>query len=237
MSGQPQAGDVEALAGVIRGEIKRRTWPVLSLPGQPRGGMLGATEHDIARAVLTSPEHAAIVDAEITRRALAAGGVDGAAEALGCRRWDPGHGLYEVCREHDEEWPCSLAKRVAAVIDAARDEWRAPITDALEMAEHTTHGVMRARLDEVLDVITSYRDADHEHQECPVWCDDCERWERPRTCEHCNGSGCGPGTALGAYEECEWCAGDGREHEPDPAVRDQGGATDRTNDPTERNRT
>lgn len=31
-------------------------------------------------------------------------------------------------------------------------------------------------------------------------------------CDHCHGSGCGPGTATGAYEECEWCAGAGKVH-------------------------
>lgn len=54
-----------------------------------------------------------------------------------------------------------------------------------------------------------------DHAECPVWCDECTDWELPRTCQYCNGSGCGPGTTFGAYEECDFCAGDGRHHQGD----------------------
>lgn len=50
------------------------------------------------------------------------------------------------------------------------------------------------------------------HVDCPQWCDMCDQWEKPRSCGQCNGSGCGPGTALGAYDPCEYCAGDGRDH-------------------------
>lgn len=32
---------------------------------------------------------------------------------------------------------------------------------------------------------------------------------KPPKCEPCNGSGCGPGTASGAFEACDWCGGTG----------------------------
>ncbi len=53
-----------------------------------------------------------------------------------------------------------------------------------------------------------------DHHECPVWCDDCDQWEAPMSCGPCWGSGCGPGTATGAYDPCEHCAGDGLNHLP-----------------------
>lgn len=117
----------------------------------------------------------------------------------------------------------ALADELEAGRKAAeeRDEWRDKITDALGLADDTgSGGVHRADLDTVMDYVTAHYEAYREHDECPVWCDECERWERPRTCEHCNGSGCDAKTALGAYSECEWCAGDGRSHsaEAQPAA-------------------
>ena len=50
------------------------------------------------------------------------------------------------------------------------------------------------------------------HIECPVYCSGCGEPLADALCDHCSGSGCGPGTALGAYEECEWCAGAGKVH-------------------------
>lgn len=32
---------------------------------------------------------------------------------------------------------------------------------------------------------------------------------KPPKCDPCNGSGCGPGTASGAYVPCDWCGGTG----------------------------
>jgi hypothetical protein len=66
---------------------------------------------------------------------------------------------------------------------------------------------------DLIDPLTEAMSAAREHDvACPEWCDECDQWERPRSCEPCHGSGCGPGTASGAYEECEHCAGDGRDH-------------------------
>ena len=50
------------------------------------------------------------------------------------------------------------------------------------------------------------------HIECPVYCGGCGEPLADALCDHCSGSGCGPGTALGAYEECGWCAGAGKVH-------------------------
>jgi len=50
------------------------------------------------------------------------------------------------------------------------------------------------------------------HVECAIHCDRCGETLADAWCDHCHGSGCGPGTATGAYEECEWCAGAGKVH-------------------------
>ena len=70
-----------------------------------------------------------------------------------------------------------------------------------------------ASLAEMVDPIEDAFSAQRDHDECPVVCELCGEKLAATTCEHCNGSGCGPGTALGAYDECEWCAGAGRIHE------------------------
>lgn len=99
-------------------------------------------------------------------------------------------------------------------------QWRDRVALALGVADEVTgYGVHSAEVDQAVERAESLVNIENEHDECPVWCDECERWERPMSCTHCKGSGCGPGTALGAYAECEWCAGDGREHDPDPDRR------------------
>ena len=50
------------------------------------------------------------------------------------------------------------------------------------------------------------------HVDCPVYCGGCGEVLADAWCDRCHGSGCGPGTATGAYEECEWCAGAGKVH-------------------------
>ncbi|MGF7124060.1 hypothetical protein [Rhodococcus sp. BE178] len=92
-------------------------------------------------------------------------------------------------------------------------QWRDRVALALGVADEVSgYGVYSAEVDQAVERAESLVNIENEHDECPVWCDDCERIERPWSCTHCNGSGCGPGTALGAYSECEWCAGSGREH-------------------------
>lgn len=92
-------------------------------------------------------------------------------------------------------------------------QWRDRVALALGVADEVTgYGVYSAEVDQAVERAESLVNIENEHDECPMWCDECERWERPMSCTHCKGSGCGPGTALGAYDECEWCAGSGREH-------------------------
>ncbi|NKV08571.1 hypothetical protein GS892_25005 [Rhodococcus hoagii] len=93
-------------------------------------------------------------------------------------------------------------------------EWQRRVALALGMAEEVPGiGVHMAKLDDIVERAASLSSMELEHIECPRWCDECEGFEAWQSCTHCNGSGCGPGTASGAYEECEWCAGDGREHD------------------------
>lgn len=56
-------------------------------------------------------------------------------------------------------------------------------------------------------------DAAAHDESCPAWCEECDQWEKPRSCGNCRGSGCLPNSAL-AYLECGHCAGDGRDHRP-----------------------
>lgn len=67
---------------------------------------------------------------------------------------------------------------------------------------------------DLLDPLNDALHAAQAHDACPAWCEDCDQWERSRSCVPCRGSGCGPGTASGAYEPCDHCAGDGRTHQP-----------------------
>lgn len=99
-------------------------------------------------------------------------------------------------------------------------EWQIKVATALGMCEEVMGiGYSIANAQDASERAESLTTLELEHIECPVWCYECERMERWQSCTHCNGSGCGPGTASGAYEECEWCAGDGRDHEPDLTAR------------------
>lgn len=99
-------------------------------------------------------------------------------------------------------------------------EWQIKVAQGLGMCEGVTGvGYSIASAKDAAERAESLTTLELEHIECPVWCHDCERVERWNSCTHCNGSGCGPGTASGAYEECEWCAGDGRAHGPSPEGR------------------
>lgn len=65
----------------------------------------------------------------------------------------------------------------------------------------------------LLDRLEAAEAAEDEHDQCPAQCPVCGDWATRTPCDHCKGSGCGPGTALGGYEECEWCSGMGWLHE------------------------
>lgn len=71
-----------------------------------------------------------------------------------------------------------------------------------------------AKLDDLVEPLTAALELATLHDaECPRDCGECGHRLAATRCEHCNGSGCGPGTASGAYEECEWCAGVGWIHD------------------------
>lgn len=86
------------------------------------------------------------------------------------------------------------------------------LTSALGYGDDTTEPAAHPR--DLIDPLTGALHAAHEHDECPLWCDDCDQWEKPRSCQPCHGSGCGPGTATGAYDPCEHCASTGTDHQP-----------------------
>lgn len=121
----------------------------------------------------------------------------------------------------------AYAAHVALVVEqhtngriAELREWQIKVATALGMCEEVMGvGYSVANAKDASERAESLTTLELEHIECPVWCYECERMERWQSCTHCNGSGCGPGTASGAYEECEWCAGDGRDHEPDLTAR------------------
>ncbi len=59
-----------------------------------------------------------------------------------------------------------------------------------------------------IDVVTTYfegltNDA-HEHEECPIWCDAHEWWERKNSCETCYGAG-SVNDGIGATARCMAC--------------------------------
>jgi len=70
-----------------------------------------------------------------------------------------------------------------------------------------------ARLPEIVNDVAEAFGAARDHYECPMICENCGERLADKECEPCYGSGCGPRTAEGAYDECEHCAGVGRIHE------------------------
>ena len=70
----------------------------------------------------------------------------------------------------------------------------------------------QATPDEATDAIEQAFSDARDHAECPRLCERCGEWLADTVCTHCGGGGCGPGTASGAYDECEWCAGVGKVH-------------------------
>lgn len=88
------------------------------------------------------------------------------------------------------------------------------IADRISLALGCGDGLTEpaATLDVSLEVIGAAMSAAHEHEECAKYCNLCGRQAADQRCEPCHGSGCGAGTASGAYEECEWCAGAGWVH-------------------------
>lgn len=49
---------------------------------------------------------------------------------------------------------------------------------------------------ELLDRLEAAEAAADEHDQCPAQCPVCGDWATRTPCDHCKGSGCGPGTAV-----------------------------------------
>ena len=99
-------------------------------------------------------------------------------------------------------------------LDYLRD-WHRRVADALGVSEVTEgHGWgCTADPEQAAEIARHYTETALTHErDCPVYCYDCEQYEMPDSCPECGGSGCGPGTALGAYQPCSYCGGDGRDH-------------------------
>jgi hypothetical protein len=132
--------------------------------------------------------------------------------------WDHGinRTLGELARARMREMFGALAAERERADSLA--EWQQKVAASIGYGENVPpYGWNIADADSVAEHATEIERQASEHDECPTWCDVCERWEPPRTCKYCNGTGAGPGCALGAYEECQWCAGDGRTHEEESA--------------------
>lgn len=123
-------------------------------------------------------------------------------------------GARFVVSEHDR-----LAAAVGEVsrleaVNAELREFRAEylrMTDALSYGDGVTEPAPSPT--DLIDPLQAALSVARDHDDgCPEWCDDCEQWERPRSCEKCRGCGCDPATALGAYSPCKDCDGDGRSH-------------------------
>lgn len=125
-----------------------------------------------------------------------------------------------------QEWPCLLPWHKGyhvydVAIDADRDlaDLLAEVERLRGEREDIVSGIYECPANEPqpsVEVLCGWIASDRvdarDHGECPAACELCGERSADQTCEHCNGSGCGPGTALGAYSECEWCAGAGRVH-------------------------
>lgn len=96
-----------------------------------------------------------------------------------------------------------------AEVERLRAEHRA-FTGRLGFGDGQTEPA--ATLEQMVESIEQAFSEASEYREGPRICEPCGEWLATQVCEHCYGSGCGPGTATGAYDECEWCAGVGKVH-------------------------
>lgn len=161
--------------------------------------MPDTTPDDAIAAWLTTPEQAARVSptpdlAELRRLAEAAtpfarpGGTDPATVTL-------------------------LASDVLGLLDRVREAEAGLDRVAVAMGcgdEVSGYGVYREDVDGMVECARDLRELGSDHDECPrpCHCHD-DRLAYPVSCEPCKGSGCGPGTASGAYEPCDHCDGTG----------------------------
>ena len=101
----------------------------------------------------------------------------------------------------------------AAERDALRT-WQERVALAAGLADEVAgYGVhLEADPDTAAEHVAGLLDIADTHAECPIYCGDCGEPLADTPCDHCGGSGCGPGTGSWAYEECGWCAGAGKVH-------------------------
>jgi hypothetical protein len=159
---------------------------------------------------------------------------DALAEVLAAHQptsWDPAQGAwYDDLRcecgarlaigdaeAFGPEWRAHVAAQIAPLLDQARAEGaaegrreRLAFTARLGFGDGKTEPA--ASLADMIDPIEQAFSEAAEYREGPRICEPCGEWLATAICEHCHGSGCGPGTASGAYAECEWCAGVGKIH-------------------------
>ena len=122
---------------------------------------------------------------------------------------EPGCGAEPMCEVADI--PDLLA--AAAERDALRT-WQERVALAAGLADEVAgYGVhLEADPDTAAEHVAGLLDIADTHVECPIYCGDCGEPLADTPCDHCGGSGCGPGTGSWAYEECGWCAGAGKVH-------------------------
>ena len=125
----------------------------------------------------------------------------------------------EVRESHGHERLLLNHEALRALLDAAdeRDRlrtWQERVALAAGIGDEVEgRGVhLEADPDVAAEVVAGMLAVVDTHDECPIHCDRCGETLADVWCGRCHGSGCGPGTATGAYEECEWCAGAGKVH-------------------------
>lgn len=113
----------------------------------------------------------------------------------------------------------AIIERVEPLLDAAAERdalrtWQERVALAAGLADEVAgYGVhLEADPDTAAEHVAGLLDIADTHVECPIYCGDCGEPLADTPCDHCGGSGCGPGTGSGAYEECGWCAGAGKVH-------------------------
>ena len=113
----------------------------------------------------------------------------------------------------------SAVNALPALLDAAAERdalrtWQERVALAAGLADEVAgYGVhLEADPDTAAEHVAGLLDIADTHAECPIYCGDCGEPLADTPCDHCGGSGCGPGTGSWAYEECGWCAGAGKVH-------------------------
>jgi hypothetical protein len=125
----------------------------------------------------------------------------------------------ETFRGTDARLIAAAVNALPALLDGAAERdalrtWQERVALAAGLADEVAgYGVhLEADPDTAAEHVAGLLDIADTHVECPIYCGDCGEPLADTPCDHCGGSGCGPGTGSGAYEECGWCAGAGKVH-------------------------